>query len=192
MRQAIINLIRCPVVKRRMTSLHVVVADPLAQPVAQLRSAFKSVQVQIMVFDRPPQSFNEYVVLASATAIHADGNPVVLERLGEIVAGKLCPLVRVEDLRHTISAQRLIEGMYAEIRLQGMGKPPGQDSTTVPVHDNAKIHKSPGHGAIGVSSPEESHLQALSEPGVNLSAHRAPIVPVDGTKPARQCGNKNL
>lgn len=102
-----------------------------------------------MVFDRPPKSFNQYVVLASAATIHADGNPVVLERLGEIVAGKLCPLVRVEDLRHTISAQRLIEGMYAEIRLQGIGKPPGQDSTTVPVHDNAKIHKSPGHRDIG-------------------------------------------
>ena len=42
-----------------------------------------------------------------------------------------------------------------------------------------------------VSSLEESHLQALSEPGVNLSAHRAPIAPVGGTKPACQWGNKN-
>jgi len=27
-----------------------------------------------------------------------------------------------------------------------------------------------------VSSPGESHPQALSEPGVNLSVHRAPII----------------
>ena len=39
-----------------------------------------------------------------------------------------------------------------------------------------------------VSRPKESHLQALSEPGVNLSAHRPPMVPVGGTKPARQWG----
>jgi len=62
----------------------------------------------------------------------------------------------------------------------------------MPVHDGHQKHEPFGHGKKGVSSPEESHLQALSEPGVNLSAHRAPIVPVDGTKPARQCGNKNL
>ncbi len=62
----------------------------------------------------------------------------------------------------------------------------------MPVHNGNKVHKTASHGNIGVSSPEESHLQALSEPGVNLSAHRAPIVPVGGTKPARQCGNKNF
>ena len=46
-----------------------------------------------------------------------------------------------------------------------------------------------GSGTTVVSSPEESHLQALSEPDVNLSAHPAPTVPADGTKPALQCGN---
>ncbi len=108
-----------------------------------------------MVLDRPPQPFNEYVVLASAAAIHADGNPMVLKRLGEIVAGKLRPLVRVEDLRAAISPQRLFERPNAEIRLQGIGKSPGQDSTTVPVHDNNEIHKSPGHGNIGdVAGPD--------------------------------------
>jgi hypothetical protein len=32
------------------------------------------------------------------------------------------------------------------------------------------------HVDIAVSSPRESHPQALSEPDVNLSAHPAPII----------------
>ena len=43
---------------------------------------------------------------------------------------------------------------------------------------------------LGVSSPEESHHRALSEPDVNLSAHPAPIVPAQGTKPACQWGKR--
>ena len=48
---------------------------------------------------------------------HADRNAVVFECLGEIVAGKLCPLVRVEDFRRTIAAQSVIKRMDTEIRL---------------------------------------------------------------------------
>jgi hypothetical protein len=37
-----------------------------------------------------------------------------------------------------------------------------------------------------VSRREGSHLPALAEPGVNLSAHRAPIVQPSGRTPNRQ------
>ena len=75
-----------------------------------------------------------------------------------------------------------------------LGDHPADHITAKDVHDHIQVIIGPFNRSLelGVSSPEESHLQALSEPGVNLSAHRAPIVPVDGTKPARQCGNKNL
>ena len=102
-----------------------------------------------MVFDGPPQPLNEDVVLASTTAVHADRYAVVFECLGEIVAGKLCPLVRVEDFRRTIAAQSVIKRMDTEIRLKGIGNAPGQDSAAIPVHDNDKIHKPTGHRNIG-------------------------------------------
>jgi len=41
-----------------------------------------------------------------------------------------------------------------------------------------------------VSRREESHLPALVEPGVNVSAHRAPIVQPLGRTPHRQCANR--
>ena len=41
-----------------------------------------------------------------------------------------------------------------------------------------------------VSRRGESHPPALAEPGVNLSAHRAPIVQPSGRTPKRQCANR--
>ena len=41
-----------------------------------------------------------------------------------------------------------------------------------------------------VSRRGESHPPALAEPGVNLSAHRAPIVQPSGRTPQRQCANR--
>ncbi len=107
-----------------------------------------------MVFDGPPQPLNKDVVLASATAIHADRNVVIFECLGEIIAGKLCPLVRVEDFRRSIAVQGVIKRMYTEIRLKSIGNAPGQDSSAIPVHDNDKIHKLTSHRNIGdVTAP---------------------------------------
>ena len=79
-----------------------------------------------MVFDGPPQPFNEDIVLASAAAIHADGDPVILEDLCESVTGKLCSLIRVEDLRLAVAFYGLLEGLIAEIRVQGVGDAPGR------------------------------------------------------------------
>jgi hypothetical protein len=36
----------------------------------------------------------------------------------------------------------------------------------------------------------ESHPPVLAEPGVNVSAHRAPIVRPSGRTPKRQCANR--
>ena len=107
-----------------------------------------------MVFDGPPQPLNEDVVLASSTAVHADRNVVICECVDEIVAGKLCPLVRVEDFRRSITVQSVIERVDTEIRLKGIGNAPGQDSSAIPIHDNDKIHKTTGHRNIGdVTAP---------------------------------------
>lgn len=38
------------------------------------------------------------------------------------------------------------------------------------------------------SQPGELHPQLLSEPGVNLAAHRAPIIPAIHSNATHQCG----
>ena len=50
------------------------------------------------VLERPPQPFNEDIVLNLATAIHAYSNALSLEQTGKTTAGKLSSLVGVENL----------------------------------------------------------------------------------------------
>jgi hypothetical protein len=70
---------------------------------------------------------------------------------------------------------------------------PANYHTTVNIHDHIqkKVHAADFRRQPRVSNPEESHLQVLSEPGVNLSAHRVPTIPVYGKKPVSQCGNNH-
>ena len=88
-------------------------------------------------------------------------------------------------LRHG-HLQRLNDQLGGQvIRRRPAHNPPAEH-----VENDGQIQEADERRHVGVSSPEESHLQALLKPDVNLSAHPAPIVPTDGTKPARQGGNK--
>ena len=72
------------------------------------------------MLDRPPEPLDKDVVLAAPPTIHADGDPVVLEGLGKVVAGKLSPLVGVEDIRPAVAAQSLLKGLDTEVGVQGI------------------------------------------------------------------------
>ena len=78
-------------------------------------------QIQVVIFDGPPQLLEEDIVLASAAAVHADADGVVFENSGEAGAGKLGALIGVEDLRLAIAAEGFLKGLHTEIRFQAIG-----------------------------------------------------------------------
>jgi len=60
--------------------------------------------VDVFVLQRPPETSWRYP--AAALAVHADPDAIVFQYLDELSAGKLTPLVRVENLRPTVPPQR--------------------------------------------------------------------------------------
>jgi len=52
------------------------------------------------------------------------------------------PLVGIEDLGLTVAAQGLLQAVHAEPRLQGVGHPPGEHPTRIPVHHRDQVGKS--------------------------------------------------
>jgi hypothetical protein len=87
----------------------------------------------------------------------------VLEDLGELVAGELTALISVENLRMPIATQGLLKGFHTEVRSQCIGQSPGQNSTTMPIHDRYQVHESTRHRDIrNVSGPHLIGLVDLS------------------------------
>jgi hypothetical protein len=98
-----------------METFSVIVLKPLTEPLPKLGSVAKRPQVKILMFERPPKPLNENIILNSAAAVHADGRVVLFQGVSKGLAGKLGPLVGVENLRSSIAAQRFCEGLYAEV-----------------------------------------------------------------------------
>ena len=125
-----------------MGSLGVVEVKVGVEPGLGLPSVRVSLQVDLFVLHCPPQPLHKYVVSVPPFSVHADSNTIPLDKPGKGLAGELAPLVGVEDLRLSF-AQRLLEGLEAEVDIQGVGQ-------------------APGHGGRGVwTVPDEKTLPAL-------------------------------
>ena len=80
-------------------------------------------------------SLDENVVHPPALVIHGDANTRVPKNVREPRAGELAALVGVEDPRQPVARQGLLQGFDAEVGVQGVRHPPGQDLPRRPVHD---------------------------------------------------------
>ena len=63
-----------------------------------LRDRLVGMEVDLLVFDRSPETLDKDVVKDSATTVHADPDIVFLQPAGKLTAGKLAALIGVEDL----------------------------------------------------------------------------------------------
>lgn len=87
----------------------VVEPDPLANALAGLAAAFEGVQIYTFILQGAPEPFDHHVVHPAALAVHGDADPGVLQHLQEILARELAALIRVEDFRRPMAAQRLFQ-----------------------------------------------------------------------------------
>jgi len=107
-----------------MGSLGVVEAKVGVEPGLGLPSVRVSLQVDLFVLHCPPQPLHKDVVSVPPFPVHADSNTIPLDKPVKGLAGELAPLVGVEDLRLSF-AQRLLEGLEAEVDIKGVGQAPG-------------------------------------------------------------------
>ena len=75
----------------------VVEVDPLADDPPGDKAVAQFVQIDRLVFKRAPQPFYEDVVQEAAATVHGDRHTRIHERAGKVEAGKLAPLIRIEN-----------------------------------------------------------------------------------------------
>ena len=80
-----------------------------------------SLEIDLLVLDAFPESFDKDVVTPAALAIHADPDSVILQQPGEIAAGELATLIGVEDIRLAETRDGFADRLQTEIRGQRVG-----------------------------------------------------------------------
>ncbi len=84
-------------------------------------------EIELFIFDRPPEPLDEDIVPPCAFAVHRDGALRLLQHGGEIDGGKLRSLVRIDDIGFAVSSKRLFDGFDAEGCLHRDRQPPRQN-----------------------------------------------------------------
>ena len=130
-----------------------------------------AIEVDFFILEAAPQTLDKDVVHEPAPAVHANGYFRLEKPASEQVAGKLAPLVGVEDLRLTFCQGRF-QSSQAELRLQTVGEFPAQHIAAEPIHHGHQVEKAVFHRNIGdIGAPNLvgiGDIQALEQVRVDL------------------------
>ncbi len=122
-----------------MWAAPVVEGHPFPDGRLRLRSCLPGVQVGALIFQGPPQPLDKDVVEESAFPIHRDAHAGSAEPVGPGEGRELAALIRVHDLGRAELVDGLVQRFDAEVGLQRVRDPPGQDLSGVPVHDRHEV-----------------------------------------------------
>ena len=93
-----VNLLRRLVFKRLMKSLLIVKVEISAQSLFCVGDRLILVEIDFLILDASPQSFNEDIVKDATSSISTNGNLGSLKPKGKRFRGELAPLVRVKNV----------------------------------------------------------------------------------------------
>lgn len=106
--------------------LAIVECEVICPPECQFDHVAISLEVDIFVLDAASATFDEDVVECPATAIHADGNTLLLKYTGKGATGEPGVLVTVEGVRLSVRARGVFQAINTERRFHGVADPPTQ------------------------------------------------------------------
>ncbi len=111
-------------------------------------------QINLFIFQTPPQTFAKNVIEAASLAVHADANVMIRQRRDKNFASKLDALICVENFRLAVAIHRLLQRIDAERFVHGVRQFLGQNQATVPINHSHQIQKSARHRNVGnVAAP---------------------------------------
>ena len=138
----------------------------------EFHHGFVSPDVDVVVFDRAPETFNHHVVQGPAFTVHADFYPMGFENPCEGFTGKLATLIRIENLRASFLLECFIKAFYAERLVQTVAEAPAYDVTARPVHDRCQVNVRVTQRDIGnVGAPDlvaALYFKIAQQVGVDL------------------------
>jgi len=94
--------------------------------------------VNILLFDRPPQPLNKNIIQTATPTVHADFNISFNARCREFRTGEMAALIGIENFRDGQGVSPFLNPQ-AEINVQRVRQFPGDDIARVPVDNSCQI-----------------------------------------------------
>ena len=123
--------------------------DVSAERSARLGDAGIGPQVNLLVFDGPPEPIHEQIVPPGPFAIHADRDLMTFEQVCEGQVREMRPLISVEDLGLAVFCQRFLGSLDAEGWVESDRDAPGQDLPAGTVDEGDEIDEAACIGDVG-------------------------------------------
>jgi hypothetical protein len=117
----------------------IVELEVLVDPVSGLPRRVVLIEINLFIFEASPESLSENVVDGPTFAIHADLDVSGDEPLQIAIAGKVAPLITVEDDGER-RPKSPIHSLQNEWHLQRLIEGPGDHVAGIPVHDCDEVH----------------------------------------------------
>lgn len=113
----------------------IVELDPRSNARLGLCTARPSMQIDALVFQRPPQAFDKDIVEEPTLAVHQDSGADPLRSISPYEGGELADLICVHNLGRAEPVDRLVQRFDAKVSLKGVRHAPSQNLAGVLVHD---------------------------------------------------------
>ena len=84
-------------------------------------------QIDLLILERHPESFDQDVVVTALPAGPADPDFLLLQPGDELSRGELAALIRMQDLWLSPIGEGHLQGIQAELRVKAVGEPPAED-----------------------------------------------------------------
>jgi hypothetical protein len=81
-----------------MKSLHIVEEEVSGEATAGLEDCLVVMEIDLLIFDGPPETLDKDIIVYPATTVHADTDILLLQPTGKLSACKLAALIGIEDL----------------------------------------------------------------------------------------------
>ena len=105
-------------------------------------------RLKFTLFKATPESLNPNIINPAAFILHTDFNVGRLQYLCKSITGELSALISIKYLWRAITLNGFFQGINTKVGAHGIGQPPRQDLSTMPVHNRHQINKPFSHWRV--------------------------------------------
>jgi hypothetical protein len=116
-----------------------VVVDVVLNAPSKLKTIIDGMQINIIVLQRFPKSFNPNIIQSPSFAIHGYSYPFLFKVFNPKCTGILATLVAIYNLRFTIRSNSYLQNIFTPLGTHRVADDPANNLATVNINDGRHV-----------------------------------------------------